>query len=304
MTNELPFRSGFVAVAGRPNVGKSTLINAYLGQLVAPISPRPQTTRRRQLGILTLPEAQIVFVDTPGLHQPVDSLGKYMNRVAESAIEDADLVLWLVAGEEKPTPEDKLIADKLLALKRLPPVILALNKCDRLQNKDLPTRQKQFRDLFPNAEMHTLSALEGSGRQELLQAILQYLPESGPFYDADQITDLYEKEITADLIRAAVLDSLHDEVPYSVAVQVGEFVDRDDQNSSVAATLFVERESQKGIVIGKGGEMLKNIGTRARKEIEKMTGRKIFLDLRVKVAPNWRSDSRALKRFGYTEEKD
>jgi len=303
MNKKLPFRSGFVAVAGRPNVGKSTLVNAYLGQLVAPISPRPQTTRRKQLGILTLPDTQIVFVDTPGLHKQIDQLGSYMNMAAESALDDADLILWLVSADEMPTEEDALISKKLLSLKRSQPVFLVLNKIDRLSPLELADSEKLFSPLAPGAEIHHVSALSGTGKDDLLQAVISGLPEGGPYYEEDQITDLYEKEITSDLIRAAVLDSLRDEIPYSVAVRVEEFIDRDDENSSITATLFVERESQKGIVIGKNAEMLKKIGTQARMEIERMTGRKVYLDLRVKVAPNWRNDPGALKRFGYAPEK-
>lgn len=303
MNKKLPFRSGFVAVAGRPNVGKSTLVNAYLGQLVAPISPRPQTTRRKQLGILTLPDTQIVFVDTPGLHKQIDQLGSYMNLAAESALDDADLILWLVSADEMPTEEDALISKKLLSLKRSQPVFLVLNKIDRLSPLELADREKLFSPLAPKAEIYHVSALSGTGKDDLLNAVISRLPEGGPYYEEDQITDLYEKEITSDLIRAAVLDSLRDEIPYSVAVRVEEFIDRDDENSSITATLFVERESQKGIVIGKNAEMLKKIGTQARMEIERMTGRKVYLDLRVKVAPNWRNDPSALKRFGYAPEK-
>lgn len=303
MTDSSLTHSGFVAVVGRPNVGKSTLINSFLGQLVAPVSPRPQTTRRKQLGILTLPDAQLVFVDTPGLHREVDRLGAYMNAAAETALLDADLILWLVAADEPPTAEDKLIAEKLAQVKHQQPVLLVLNKTDQTSAEILAARSKQYSQLLTSAELIPISALTGTGREELLKRIVEKLPMGEIFFDGDQITDLYEKEIAVDLIRSAVLDSLREEVPYSVAVRVEEFTDRDEQNSSVAATLFVERESQKGIVIGKGGEMLKKIGTLARNRMETMTGRKIYLELHVKVAPNWRNDSAALKRFGYTMER-
>jgi GTP-binding protein Era len=303
MTDSSLTHSGFVAVVGRPNVGKSTLINLFLGQLVAPVSPRPQTTRRKQLGILTLPDAQLVFVDTPGLHREVDRLGAYMNAAAETALLDADLILWLVAADEPPTAEDKLIAEKLAQVKHQQPVLLVLNKTDQTSAEILAARSKQYSQLLTSAELIPISARTGTGREELLKRIVEKLPMGELFFDGDQITDLYEKEIAVDLIRSAVLDSLREEVPYSVAVRVEEFTDRDEQNSSVAATLFVERESQKGIVIGKGGEMLKKIGTLARNRMETMTGRKIYLELHVKVAPNWRNDPAALKRFGYTLER-
>jgi GTP-binding protein Era len=264
MTDPSLTHSGFVAVVGRPNVGKSTLINLFLGQLVAPVSPRPQTTRRKQLGILTLPDAQLVFVDTPGLHREVDRLGAYMNAAAETALLDADLILWLVAADEPPTAEDKLIAEKLAQVKHQQPVLLVLNKTDQTSAEILAARSKQYSQLLTSAELIPISALTGTGREELLKRIVEKLPMGELFFDGDQITDLYEKEIAVDLIRSAVLDSLREEVPYSVAVRVEEFTDRDEQNSSVAATLFVERESQKGIVIGKGGEMLKKIGTLAQ----------------------------------------
>lgn len=298
------FRAGFVAVVGRPNVGKSTLVNGLLGQKVAAVSPRPQTTRRQQLGILTLPEAQVVLVDTPGLHKPVHRLGEYMNQVAASALADADLVLWLVDGSEPPGLEDRLIAERLQGMHSLPPVMMALNKVDVIPADLLPQREADYLLLFPTAELRRISALKGTGQAELSQAIIAQLPEGQPFYEEEQITDLYEREIAADLIRAAALIHLRDEVPHSTAVRIDEYRDLEDDRASIAATLFVERESQKGIVIGKGGEMLKKIGTHARQQIEEMTGRSIFLELRVKVSKDWRDDPNLLKQMGFHINKE
>lgn len=299
-----PYRSGYVAVIGRPNVGKSTLMNAYLGQMVAAISPRPQTTRRRQLGILTTPETQIVFVDTPGMHEPEDHLGKHMNKIAEDALLDADIILWLTAGDEAPGREDRLIGDRLRSIPKRPPVIMAMNKSDLLDPALLSKREELYASLLPGAVFRVISASTGEGRQELLDTIVSNLPEGRPFFEEEQVTDLYEREIAIDLIRAAAMRLLRDEVPHSVAIALDEYKDRADDMAYIAATLYVERESQKGILIGKSGEMLKKIGTEARKTIEAMTDRKVYLDLHVKVAQNWRNDPRFLKQLGYRSEKE
>ncbi len=293
-------RAGFVAVMGRPNVGKSTLINALIGQKIAAVSPRPQTTRQTQLGILTMPQVQIVFVDTPGLHKPRHKLGEYMNQNAAEALEEADLVLFIVDGSQVPPDEEDLILIQLLEdLGSPPPVILAINKIDRLKTDDLAESQQAYLAHIPQATSIMVSATRGDHLDDLLDLLRERLPEGPPFYPPDQVTDLYEREITADLIRAAGLIHLRDEVPHAMAIRVDEFTERGDSGVYIAATIFVERDSQKGIVIGQGGQMLKRIGTTARREIEAMSGRKVFLKLRVKVRKNWRNDEKTLSRFGF-----
>ncbi len=303
MSAETTFRVGYVAVIGRPNVGKSTLVNALLQQKVAAVSPRAQTTRRRQLGILTLENAQLVFVDTPGLHNPHHRLGEFMNEVAVQALEDADLILWLVDASDLPTEEDFQIATRLQKLRSRSAPLLGLNKIDRLQSELLGERTQLYANLLPQAQVFPISAVNGTGQAQLVAAITERLPVGDPFFAEDQVTDLYEREIAVDLIREATLQLLQDEVPHCIAVRMDEFTDRRPDLAYISATLLVERESQKGIVIGKGGEMIKKISSTARQSIEAMSDRQVFLELRVKVSPNWRDDPNALKWLGYVKEK-
>jgi GTP-binding protein Era len=307
MTKKLPegmpspsYRSGFVAIIGRPNVGKSTLMNDLLGQKVAAVSPRPQTTRRRQLGILTLPEAQIVFTDTPGIHKPQHRLGIQMNRLALEALKGVDMILWLVDGSVMPAAEDELVAGHLKEIKRLPKTILALNKTDRVEQELLEERRSSYSALLPQADVAVISALTRKGLDELQRAVIAALPVHPPFYEEETLTDLYERDIAADLIREAALIELREEVPHSLAVRMEEFKERSASLVYILATLIVEKESHKAIVIGKGGGMLKKIGSRARREIERMCARKVFLELRVKVMKNWRNSDAALRMLGYT----
>ncbi len=298
-TSPPSYKSGFVAVMGRPNVGKSTLVNALLGQKVAAVSPRPQTTRKRQLGILSLENAQIIFVDTPGVHIPRHKLGEAMNQEALQVLQECDLILFIVDLSQPPDDEDRLLAGFLAAVKRPIPRLLVLNKMDLVAADDLDGLQAQFQTLLPEAEPIAVSARNSQGLEELVARLRALLPEGGPFFPEDQMTDFFEREIAADLIRASALNLLRDEVPHGIAIRIDEFTERPEGGAFIAATLFVERESHKGIVIGQGGTMLKQIGTAARREIEAMSGRKIYLQLRVKVRQNWRNDEKVLKWFGY-----
>jgi GTP-binding protein Era len=298
--NGTNFHAGFVAVMGRPNVGKSTLVNALIGQKIAAVTPRPQTTRQQQLGILTTDLAQIIFIDTPGLHKPHHKLGQFMNQEAAASLEDGDLILFLVdANLASPHEEDLILVGLLDEVKHPPPVFLVLNKIDRISEKELDERIATYQQLIPSAQVLPISASTGRNLGELLDAIVALLPEGEYFYPKDQITDLYEKEIAADLIRESALLHLRDEVPHAVAIRIDEFTERGEHGAYIAATVFVERDSQKGIVIGKDGKMLKRIGSTARQEIEKMSNRNVFLKLRVKVRKNWRNDSASLGRFGF-----
>ena len=294
------FRSGYIALVGKPNVGKSTLINAVLGQKVAAVSPRPQTTRRRQLGILNMDMVQLVFVDLPGIHKPQHKLGKFLNQEAEEGLIGVDLIFWMVDGSQDPDEEDELIADMLRELKNPPDIMIGMNKTDRLKTDEEINQQSQkYAMLLPAVELVSFSALRPNSRGELVEKLVEKMPVREADYPTDQLTDLYERDIAADLIREAALFFLRDEVPHGLAVRIDEFTERGSSGAYIAATLFVERDSQKGIVIGEKGLMLKKIGSAARHEIEAMGGRKVFLDLRVKVAKNWRNDENFLNRIGY-----
>ncbi|MGA9534241.1 MAG: GTPase Era [Anaerolineales bacterium] len=299
-SNPPSFRSGFVALIGRPNVGKSTLLNGLLGQPVLAVSAKPQTTHFRQLGILTREDVQIVFVDTPGIHQPIDRLGEYMDDLATGALGDADLGLVLFDASEPPTDDDRRVAERINFIRQGPPILAALNKVDLLSAQALADRRPTFEGLVPDADLVLpLSAIDPPSRDKLLLEVIARLPSGPKYYPDETITDRYERDLAADLIRAAALECLRDEVPHSIAVRVDEFEERQTGQDYIAATLFVERSSQKGIVIGKSGSMIRQIGTRSRASIEQMSGREIYLDLRVKVMPNWRSDETALREFGY-----
>lgn len=295
------YHSGFVAVMGKPNVGKSTLLNALLGQKVAAVSPRPQTTRKQQMGILTTDSAQVIFVDTPGVHRPRYKLGEAMNQEALSILGDCDLILWIVDASQMPDEDDQMLAEQIARLNRPVETLVLLNKIDLLDQEGLSERQVAYASFLTQAHQHTISATRGDGLDTLLNDIIDHLPQHPPYFPEDQLTDLYEREIAADLIREASLLILRDEVPHGIAVRIDQFTERGETGAYIEATLLVEKETHKGIVIGQGGSMLKEIGSRARAEIEKMSGRKVFLRLRVKVRKNWRNDDRVLKSFGYTK---
>ena len=287
---------------GRPNVGKSALINALLGEKIAAVSPWPQTTRKRQLGILTTDLGQIVFVDTPGIHNPIHKLGQHMNEEAISALEDSDVILILCDISQPPNEEDQKLADIIMRLNRSIPIIMALNKSDIIDPEENEVFQEAFKQLFPRInEFIAISATQGNNLDLLISLLYKYLPEGPNFFPEDQITDLYERDIAADIIRESALFHLRDEVPHSIAIRIDEFKERNDKGALISATLFVERDSQKGIVIGKNGQMLKQIGTLARKEIENIFKYKVYLNLRVKTRKNWRNDKTALRLFGFHE---
>ncbi|HTP07673.1 MAG TPA: GTPase Era [Anaerolineae bacterium] len=306
------FRSGFVAIVGKPNVGKSTLLNALLGQKISIVSSKPQTTRDRILGILTSETAQVIFIDTPGIHAPKNSLGQFMVSTATGAIGEADVIVFMVDVTAPPDENDRRIAEALRDRSTTRSVILALNKMDNLIPPDqMKANVEAFWSLAPIApgqeppapwDWIMLSATRGDNRQELLDKITGALPEGPLYYPEDQITDKQERDIAAELIREQVLLHLKQEVPHSVAVVVDQFDERKNGDVHIAATIYVERDSQKGILIGSGGQMLKQISADARHSIQRLLDCKVYLEVWVKVRKNWREDEREVRRMGYRNE--
>ncbi len=293
-------KSGFIAVIGRPNVGKSTLINRIVGQKVAIVSSKPQTTRSRILGILTREDAQAIFVDTPGLHRPRHKLGQMMVATATNAIPDADVVLFVVDVSSPPTDEDRVIGRRLREQTDAP-VILVLNKMDLLPAAKVKPHTEAYWEVAPyHQEWMMTVATRGKNLDKLLTLTIAALPEGPRYYPGDQVTDQTEREIASELIREQILRHTRQEIPHAVAVVVEEFKERENDVIYIGANVFVERDSQKGIIIGRKGQMLRQIGSAARQEIERMTGGRIYLDLWVKVRKGWRRDERELRRLGYS----
>lgn len=301
--NTQQHRSGFVAVVGRPNAGKSTLVNHLVGEKVAIISDRPQTTRNRILSILSTEEAQMVFLDTPGLHKPQDKLGEHMVQAALNAIKEVDVVLFVVDALEKRGKGEQVILERLKEECHAP-VILVLNKIDRLPDKAvlLPIIDK-FRKEYPFRSVLTLSALEDEDFSPLLQEIVRCLPEGPSFYPEDMYTDQPERVMAAEIVREKILQLTRDEVPHAVAVQVQEMKTRPNNLVYVRADIYVERDSQKAILIGAKGKMLKEISQRAREDMEAFLGNRVYLELWVKVRPKWREKEGDLKRLGLAGER-
>jgi len=290
-------RSGFVALVGKPNVGKSTLLNAWLPAKLAPVSPKPQTTRSNLRGILTRPDAQIIFVDTPGIHLPHNKLGEYMVKAAQTVLADADVLVFVVDVCGPPAVSDLEIARRLMQVRT--PIVLALNKMDLVAPEDLLSNWKAYESLGEYDDSIGISATEGNNLDTLLEAIIVRLPLGPRYYPPSQLSDQSERWIASEIIREQVLRELSEEVPHSVAVVVQDYNERENGALYISAYIYAEKESQKGIVIGRGGRMLKKIGRGARREIEQFSQRRVYLDLWVKVRKNWRRRDQDLREFGY-----
>jgi GTPase len=291
------FRCGYIALIGRPNAGKSTLLNRLVAEKLAITSPKPQTTRHRLLGILNLAGAQLLFLDTPGVLEPKDPLNLTLVRAALSSLAEADLVVWLVEPRV-PDLRDQVLLPQVRALNK--PLIIALNKIDLLDKPRLLPIMAAYHDHFPDAPVVPLSALVGDGLPALVAEIVQRLPHAPPLFPAEQLTDRTERFLVAEIIRERLFHHTGEEIPYAVAVAVEEFDEsRRPGLVRIRAVIYVEKDSQKGMVIGKGGRLLKQVGQEAREETERLLQAKVFLDLWVKVWKNWRRDPRALRQFGY-----
>lgn len=290
------FKAGFATIVGRPNVGKSTLMNQIIGQKIAITSNKPQTTRNRIMTVYTNDEGQIVFLDTPGLHKAKNKLGNYMMSAADSSIKDADVVLFMLEANKPVGNQEREIIDNISGLKQ--PRILVINKIDAVTREALVGIISEYSKLGKFDEVVPVSATDGTNCDELVKCIMKYLPYGVPFYDEDTVTDQPVRQIAAEMIREKALHALSDEIPHGIAVMI-EKMDFSGPTVQIEATIVCEKDSHKGIIIGKGGEMLKKIGTNARYEIEKMLEQKVNLKLFVKVKKEWRDSEFLLKNFGY-----
>lgn len=299
MTNK-PFKSGFITIIGRPNVGKSTFLNRVIGQKIAIMSDKAQTTRNTIQGVLTTDDAQIVFIDTPGIHKPKHRLGDFMVKLAENTLNEVDAVMFMINAEEGFGRGDQYIIDRLASVKK--PVYLIINKIDRIHPDELFALITEYKDKYDFKEIVPISALEGNNVTHLLDVLTEQLPEGPQYYPKDQVTDHPERFIISELIREKVLHHTREEVPHSIAVVIEKIEKNPDEKVLVQANIIVERSTQKGIIIGKQGTMLKKIGHQARRDIERLLGTKVYLELWVKVQKDWRNKERYLNEFGFNPE--
>ncbi|WP_145323247.1 MULTISPECIES: GTPase Era [Paenibacillus] len=291
------FKSGFVAIIGRPNVGKSTLMNQVIGQKIAIMSDKPQTTRNKIHGVYTSEHQQIVFLDTPGIHKRQSKLGDYMNQTALNTLGEVEAALFLIDASEGMGGGDRYIAEQLKNIRT--PVILVMNKIDKIEPEALLPLMEEYRKLHDFAEIVPVSAKLGSNVSTLLEQLGKYLPEGPQYYPDDQVTDHPEQFVCAELIREKILQMTREEVPHSIAVTIEDMKVQDNGVVYISAVIFVERDSQKGIIIGKQGALLKEVGKRARHDIQNLLGSKIFMDLWVKVKKDWRNQDRVLRDLGF-----
>ncbi|MEH7443105.1 GTPase Era [Bacillus sp. JJ1122] len=300
--NNQSHRSGFISIIGRPNVGKSTFLNRVIGQKIAIMSDKPQTTRNKVQGVLTLEDSQLIFIDTPGIHKPKHRLGDFMMKVAQNTLKEVDLILFMVNAQEGYGRGEEFIIEKLQNVKT--PVFLVINKIDLIHPDKLLELIDSYKEKFNFAEIVPISALEGNNIEKLLEQIKEKMPEGPQFYPADQVTDHPERFIVSELIREKALHLTREEIPHSTAVVI-EKMERQSEKDMVhvMATIIVERDSQKGIIIGKQGSMLKEIGKRARLDIENLLGSKVFLELWVKVQKDWRNKASHLRDYGFREDE-
>ncbi|MCJ8006866.1 GTPase Era [Lederbergia wuyishanensis] len=306
MNNQLQknnqYKSGFISIIGRPNVGKSTFLNQVIGQKIAIMSDKPQTTRNKVQGVLTTNDSQMIFIDTPGIHKPKHKLGDFMMKIAINTLKEVDLILCMINADEGFGRGDEFIIEKLKDVRT--PVFLVINKIDLIQPDTLLSIIDQYKEMYNFKEIIPISALEGNNIDRLLLQIKQYLPEGPQYYPEDQITDHPERFIVSELIREKALHLTREEVPHSIAVLIDKMEHKQNQDViHVMATIIVERDSQKGIVIGKQGKMLKEIGQRARVDIENLLGTKVFLELWVKVQKDWRNKAFHLRDYGFKEDE-